>query len=55
MTDFFLFDPDMIADLEPAFLRVTLAFIALIHTIVWFFVLLLLPFRLLSWIFSRGD
>jgi hypothetical protein len=54
--DFLLFDPDLIADIDITFLRVTLAVLAVVHTIAWFFVLLLLPFKLLSWVSSnKGD
>lgn len=53
--EFLLFDPNSIADIETTFLRVTLAVITIVHTFAWFFVLMLLPFKLLSWLLSKND
>ena len=50
ISDFLLFDPDAIVNVDLAFLRVSMVVLALVHTITWLLVILLLPFKLLSWL-----
>lgn len=50
ISDFLLVDAEMIANIDIPFLRVLLAYLGIVHSLVWTIVLILLPFKLLSWI-----
>lgn len=53
--EFLFFDVDFIANIQNSFLRSLLAVVVFYHTITWYLVLLLLPFKLLSWIISGNK
>lgn len=55
LPEFLFLDPKAIANTENTFFRVTLAILAISHTLACIVVLLALSFKLLTWIFRRNK
>lgn len=51
--DFLFFNPDLVNNIDSSFVKGAISLFLVIHTIAWFFVLTILPFKILSWMASN--